>query len=62
MTFNPDPNKQVQEIIFSHKRKKTSYPPLNFNNNSAKQVQFQKHFGVYLNNKLDFLEHLRNMF
>ena len=35
MTFNSDPNKQVQEVIFSRKIKKTSQPPLNFNNNSV---------------------------
>ena len=62
MIFNSDPNKQVQEIIFSRKIKKASYAPLKFNNNSVKQVQFQKHFGVYLENKLDFREHLRNIF
>ena len=62
MTFNPDPNKQVQEVIFSHKINKTSQPPLNFNNNSVKQVQFQKHLGVYLDDKLDFCEHFRYIF
>ena len=61
MTFNPDPNKQAQEVIFSHKIKKTSQPPLNFNNNSVKQVQFQKHLGVYLDDRLDFREHFRNI-
>ena len=40
MNFNPDPKKQAQEVVFSHKIKKTSHPPLNFNNNSVKQVQF----------------------
>ena len=62
MTFNPDPNKQAQEVIFSRKIKKTSQPPLNFNNNSVKQVQFQKHLGVYLDDRLDFHEHFRNIF
>ena len=38
MTFNPDPNKQPQEVIFSCKTKETSHPPLNFNNNSVQQV------------------------
>ena len=37
-------------------------PPLNFNNNSVKQVQFQKHLGVYLDDRLDFREHFRNIF
>ena len=61
MTFNPDPNKQAQEVIFSGTIKKTSHP-LSFNNNSIKQVQFQKHLGVYLDDKLDFREHLQNIF
>ena len=62
MTFNRDPNKQAQEVIFSCKIRKTSHPPLTFNNNSVKQVQFQKHLGVYLDSRLDFREHLQNMF
>ena len=62
MNFNPDPNKQVQEVIFSRKIRKTSNPPLTFNINSVKQVQFQKHLGVYLDSRLDFREHLQNIF
>ena len=62
INFNPDPNKQAQEFIISRKIKKTSHPLLNFNNNSVKQVEFQKHLGVYLDDKLDFREHFRNIF
>ena len=62
MTFNCDPNKQAQEVIFSSKIRKTSHPPLIFNNYSVKQVQFQKHLGVYLDSRLDFREHLQAMF
>ena len=62
MTFNPDFNKQAQEVIFSRKIRKTSHPPLTFNNNSVKQVQFQKHLGVYLDSRLDFREHFQNTF
>ena len=58
MTFNPDPNKQAQEVILSHKTKKISHPPLNFNNITVQQVQFQKH----LDSKLDFREHFQDMF
>ena len=61
MTFNPDPNKQAQEV-FSRKTKKISHPPLNFSNNSVQQVQFQKHLGVYLDGKFDFRERLQSMF
>ena len=62
MIFNPDLKKQAQEVILSRKIRKTSHPPLTFNNNSVKQVQFQKHLGVYLDSRLDFREHLQNMF
>ena len=50
---------QAHEDIFSRKTKKTSQLPLNFSNNSVQQVQFQKHFGFYLDIKLDFREHLQ---
>ena len=62
MTFNPDPNKQGQEVIFSRQIRKTSHPPLIFNNNSVKQEKFQKRLGVYLDGRWDFREHLQNMF
>ena len=62
MTFNPDPKKQAQEVFFSRKIKNTSHSPLNFNNNSVQQVQFQKHLSVYLDVKLDFRKHLQNTF
>ena len=29
MSFNPDPNKQAQEVIFCRKTKKVTPPPLN---------------------------------
>ena len=62
MTFNPDPNKQTQEVIFSRKIKTTSHPPINFNNNSVKQVQFQKHKTINLDGKLDFRKPIQNNF
>ena len=62
MNFNPDPNKQSQEVFFSRKIKNSSQPPLNFNDNSVKQVQFQKYLGVYLDDRLTFREHFRNIF
>ena len=50
--LNSDLSKiNVQKVIFSCKIKKTSHPSLNFNNNTVKQVQFQKHLAVYLDDK-----------
>ena len=62
MTFNPDRSKQAQEVVFSRKLKKTTDPPLFFNNNNVSQVNFQTHLGVILDVKLTFEEHLENVF
>ena len=62
MTFNPDRSKQAQEVVFSRKLKKTTDPPLFFNNNNVSQVNFQTHLGVILDVKLTFEEHLKNVF
>ena len=32
MSFNPDPSKQAQELIFSEKKMKSSYPSVYLNN------------------------------
>ena len=37
MQFNPDPNKRANEIIFSRKTRKSSHPPVTFNNNDIKK-------------------------
>ena len=43
MSFNPDPNKQAQEVIFSRKIKKSAQPPLIFGNSIVIQLITQKH-------------------
>ena len=61
MSFNPDPSKQAQEVIFSRKIQKTCHPSIYFNNKSVKQVPSQNHLGLPLDNKLNFQEHLQNI-
>ena len=61
MSFNPDPSKQTQKVIFSHKIQKTFHPSIYFNNKSVKQVPSQKHLGLILDSKLNFQEHLQNI-
>ena len=61
MSFNPDRNKQDQEVTFSRKLKKVRQPPLRFNNNNASQASSQKHLGLRLDNRLTFDEHLTNV-
>ena len=62
MSFNPDPTKQAQEVIFSCKVKKPLHIPLNFNNTNVKQTAFQKHLGLILDSQLSFEEHLKTIF
>ena len=61
MSFNPDPRKQAQEVIFSRKSKRSTHPPLVFSNNNVCQIFSQKHLGVILGFKLTFEEHLNNV-
>ena len=48
MSFNPDPKKQAEKVIFSRKSKAISHHPLVFNNNNVIQTTYQKHLGIIL--------------
>ena len=43
MQFNPDPNKQLNEVIFLKKQKNSSHHPVAFNNNDIKKYPYHKH-------------------
>ena len=60
MQFNPDPNKQAKEIIFSRKLVSNilSHPPVKFNNNNITRCSHQKHLGVVLDSNLNFNTHI----
>ena len=62
MSFNLDPTKQAQEVIFSHKIKKPLHTPLNYINANVKQTAFQKHLGLILDSQLSLEEHLKLVF
>ena len=59
MSFNPDPTKQAQEVIFSRKLKKPLHPSIKFNNVPVQNASSQKHLGLILDDKLNFKSHLR---
>ena len=48
MSFNPDPSKQAQEVIFTRKVKKVVHPPIFFNNKPVQQVSLQNNLGLLL--------------
>ena len=58
MQFNPDPNKQANEVIFSKKLNGISYPPVKFNNNDIAKCSDQKHLGIVLDSMLNFESHV----
>ena len=56
MSFNPDPNKKAQELVFSSKVQTANHPPLYFNENVIPKTTLQKHLGIFLDSKLNFSE------
>ena len=59
MSFNLDLNKQAEEVIISRKTVKSSHPQIYFNNALVSCVSFQKHLGVYPDEKLNFSYHIK---
>ena len=56
MEFNPDPNKQATELLFSSKKNSPNHPSLYFNGTVVPKVKEQKHLGLILD--LSFERHL----
>ena len=61
MSFNPDPKKQAQEIIFSHKTSQRNHTGLMFNNNIVNVTAIHKHLGMIFDSKLSFDKHLKSV-
>ena len=59
MSFNPDPTKQAQEVIFSQKMIKPSHPLIKLNNLPVQNASSQKNLGMILDGKLNFESHLK---
>ena len=61
LSFNPDPSKKVQEVIFSRKVNNVLHPSLTFNNVDVGRIRSQEHLGMFLDFKLSFNEHLETV-
>ena len=59
MSFNPHLNEQAQEVIFSRKMTKSSHRHVFFNDIPVSSVSFQKHLGIYVDEKLNFNHHIK---
>ena len=62
MSFNSNPLRQAQEVIFSWKRNKAHHPDIIFNGNPLKKSSYQNHLGMFLDSKFDFDEHIKEVF
>ena len=60
MQFNPDPNKQAQEVYFSKKPNNVSSHPVSFNNTKVVTCCSQKHLGLVLDQQLNFIYHIQS--
>ena len=60
MSFNQDITKQAQDIIFSRKKIESRHPVVYFNNARVQRQSVQKHLGLFLDEKLLFLEHIES--
>ena len=60
MSFNLDPTKQAQEIIFSWKTSQRNHLGIMFNNSIVNSTSIHKHLGMIFDSKLSFNEHLKS--
>ena len=58
MEFNPNPNMQAAELLFSCKKNSPNHPSFFFNGTTVPKVNEQKHLGLILDSKLSFERHL----
>ena len=58
MQFNPDPNKQANEVYFSRKSNTDDYIPIKLNDYPVQLCESQKHLGIILDKHLNFNENI----
>ena len=59
MSFNPDKSKQAQRVIFSPKTQRAIHPPAIYNNMPVIRSPCEKHLEIYLDEKLNFYNHIK---
>ena len=59
MSFNPNPQKQAVELIFSRKKNEIDHHVVLFNDTPVKKVIEHKHLGIVLDAKLSFYAHIK---
>ena len=57
MSFNPDPAKQAEQVIFPQKH--PEHPAIYFYGSEVETVPHHKHIGLILDETLNFAEHIK---
>ena len=58
MAFNPEPNKQAVEVLFSQNINSPNHPPIYLNGSTVSKVNVHKHLGLNLDSKLPFVSRI----
>ena len=58
MSFNPDPKKPAQDVLFSRKNSNITHPMIHFNDVQVQRANQQRHLGIILDKKLYFKCHI----
>ena len=58
LEFNPDPNKQATEVLFSCKKSSPNHPQIVFNGTIVAKINEQKQLGLILDSILSFGKHV----
>ena len=59
MSFNSIVIEQTQELVFSCKSQKVTQRTVYFNNSPVMRSSSQKHLGIHLDEKLNFIHHIK---
>ena len=62
MSFNPDPKKMAQKVLFSRKKCKVIHHSLIFNGKGVSRSESHEHLGLVFDPKLNFDMHLKGEF
>ena len=61
MKFNPDRNKQGQEITFSWEENASLHPMIHFNNKPNNSNKIHKDLGIVLDSRLRYEDHIKSV-
>ena len=58
MSFNADPKKPTQEVLFSRKNSNITHPIIHFNNVEVQRANQQRHLGIIVHETLNFKSYI----